>query len=400
MKILLAPNAFKESLSAWKVCLALERGIRRVFPEATIYKIPLADGGEGTVEALIRATGGQLFKKRVTGPLGEKVMAGYGLLGAVKYLSLAAISSRGFYLAGSRGKTIRGVIEMAAASGLHLVPLDKRDPSRTTTFGTGELIKACLDKACRHIMVGVGDSATNDGGAGMAQALGVRFRDKLGREIHLGGKNLKNIHHIEMEGLDKRLEKVKIAILSDVRNPLCGPGGAARVFSPQKGAQPQMVLELEDGLGHLARIIKKDLGIEIVNRPGAGAAGGLGAGLMAFLGARVSSGIETILELTDLKTYVKKADLVITGEGKLDRQTVYGKAPMGVARLARRYSRPVIGISGMLGPGSELLYQHGFTSIFSIIEKPVTLSQAMQETEVLLSNTAERLMRVMSWQCK
>lgn len=243
-------------------------------------------------------------------------------------------------------------------------------------------------------MVGVGDSATNDGGVGMAQALGVRFRDKFGREIGPGGKNLKNIHHIEMEGLDKRLKTVKITILSDVRNPLCGPRGAARVFSPQKGAPPKMVLELEEGLSHLARIIKRDLGIEIVNRPGAASAGGLGAGLMAFLGARLSSGIETILEFTDLKTYVKKADLVITGEGKLDRQTVYGKAPMGVARLARKYSRPVIGLSGTLGPGNELLYQHGFTSIFSIMEKPVSLNQAMQETEVLLADAAERIMRV------
>ena len=383
MKILLAPNAFKESLSAWKVCLSLERGIRRIFPQATIYKIPLADGGGGTVEALIRATGGQQFKKRVTGPSGEKVMAGYGILGALP------VNRRGKY-----GKGTTAVIEMAAASGLHLVPPGKRDPRGTTTFGTGELIKACLDKDCRHIMVGVGDSATNDGGVGMAQALGVRFRDKSGQEIHVGGKNLKNIHHIEMEGLDKRLEKVKITILSDVKNPLCGPRGAARVFSPQKGATPEMVLELEKGLRHLAGIIKKDLGIEILNKPGAGAAGGLGAGLMAFLGAGSISGIKLILEMAGLETYVKKADMVITGEGKLDRQTIYGKAPMGVVRLARRYGCPVIGLAGTLGPGNELLYQYGFTSIFSIMDKPITLSQAMKEAEGLLANTAERIMRL------
>lgn len=342
------------------------------------------------MEALIRATGGHLFKKRVTGPLGEKVMAGYGILGA------ASVNRRGKY-GKLRTRLMRtGVIEMAAASGLHLVPPDRRDPRDTTTFGTGELIKACLDKNCRHIMVGIGDSATNDGGVGMAQALGVRFRDKFGHEIHVGGKNLKNLHHIEMEGLDKRIEKVKITILSDVKSPLCGPGGAARVFSPQKGASPGMVLELEKGLRHLARIIKRDLGIEILNRRGAGAAGGLGAGLMAFLGARFASGIELILEIAGLEALVRKADIVITGEGKLDRQTIYGKAPMGVARLARRYGCPVIGLAGTLGPGNELLYQHGFSSIFSIMEKPITLSQAMKETEVLLANTAERIMRLMS----
>ncbi len=388
MKILLAPNSFKESLSAWKVCDALEKGIRRVFPRAVIYKIPLADGGQGTVDALVRAADGEIFKKRVTGPLGKKVVAKYGILGAEGGEGLRSRPRRG------KRQGIAGIIEMASASGLHLVPHDKRNPGITTTFGTGELIKACLDKGCRHIMVGVGDSATNDGGTGMAEALGVKFTDKYGRKIGWGGKNLKKVERIDMEGLDKRLERVKVTILSDVKNPLCGARGASRVYSPQKGAAPEMVLELEQGLRNLAKVIKRDLGIEIKDRPGAGAAGGLGAGLMAFLGGGLAAGIEMILKITDLKAYIKKADLVITGEGKLDRQTIYGKAPMGVARLAKEYRRPVIGIAGTLGPGSELLYRHGFTSVFSIMEKPVTLSQAINDAESLLANTCERIIRL------
>lgn len=383
IKVLLAPSSFKESLSAWEVCLALEEGIRRVFPKAIICKMPLADGGSGTVEALVRATSGCLFKKRVTGPLGKKVMAAYGILGPKQSSSQKR-----------HWKETTGIIEMASASGLYLVPSDKRNPLITTTFGTGELITACLNKGCQHIMVGIGDSATNDGGVGMAQAMGIGFKDKAGREIGWGGKNLKDIEYIDMDGLDKRLKKVKVTILSDVKNPLCGPKGAAKVFSPQKGATPKMVLELEKGTRHLAKIIKRDLGIEIIKRPGAGAAGGLGAGLMAFLGARLISGVDLILKLTNLESSLKKVDLVITGEGKIDRQTIYGKAPMGVARLARRYSCPVIGIAGTLGPGNELLYKHGFTSLFSIIEKPATLAVAMEEAETLLANTAERIARL------
>jgi len=385
LKILLAPNSFKESLSAWKVCLALEKGIRRVLSQATIYKIPIADGGQGTVESLVKATGGCLFKKRVTGPLGNKVSAYYGVPGNVNHVFQRRC-----------GERVTAIIEMASASGLHLVPFAKRDPGIATTFGTGELIKVCLDKRCQHIMVGVGDSATTDGGVGMAQALGVRFRDKHGREIGWGGKNLKNLEYIDIEGLDKRLKKVKVTILSDVKSPLCGAKGAARVFSPQKGATPKMVLELEQGLRHLAKIIKRDLGIEIKYMPGAGAAGGLGAGLMAFLGARLVSGVDLILEFTHLKEYIKKVDLVITGEGQLDRQTIYGKAPMGVARLAKRYRCPVIGIAGTLGPGNDLLYQHGFTSLFSIMDKPMPLADAMDKTEVLLANTSERIIRLVT----
>lgn len=371
MKILLAPNSFKESLTAWEVCLALEKGIRRVLSYATIFKVPIADGGSGTVEALVRARGGRLFKKNVTGPLGKGVIAHYGVL-----------------------KDTIAIVEMASASGLYLVPAHKRDPSKTTTFGTGELIRACLDKGCRHILVGIGDSATTDGGVGMAQALGIRFQDRSGREVLWGGRHLKDIDHIDAEGLDQRLNGGEITILSDVKNPLCGPRGAARVFGPQKGATPRMVLELEKGLAHLAGIIKRDLGIEIKNRPGAGAAGGLGAGLMAFLGARLVSGVDVILKLTDLESYIKKVDVVITGEGKLDRQTVYGKAPMGVARLARRYRRPVIGIAGTLGEENECLYRHGFTSIFSIMEGPISLSRAIEEADKLLADASERIIRL------
>jgi len=384
MKILLAPNSFKESLTAWEVCLALEKGLRRVLPHATIYKVPMADGGSGTVEALVSATGGRLFKKRVTGPLGKKTMVNCGILG---------IKTKDYRKA-SKGKI--AIIEMASASGLHLVPFTKRDPSITTTFGTGELIKACLNKGCQHIMIGVGDSATTDGGVGMAQALGIKFRDKFGKEIGWGGKNLIDIEYIDMKGLEKRLKNIKITILSDVKNPLCGPKGAAKIFSPQKGATPEMVLKLEKGLSRLAKIIKRDLGIDIKNRPGAGAAGGLGAALMAFLGAGLVSGVDLILELTHLRPYIKKADLVITGEGKLDRQTIYGKAPIGVAKLAKEYGRPVIGIAGTLGEGNELLYRHGFTSIFSIMEKPMPLVDAISKAEILLANTSERIIRLLA----
>ncbi|MBL7170823.1 MAG: glycerate kinase [Candidatus Omnitrophica bacterium] len=373
LKILVSPAAFKESLSAWEVCRAIEKGISRVFPNATIYKVPLADGGQGTVDALVKATGGYTAKKYVTGPLGRKVFARYGLLGK---------------------KT--AIIEMSSASGLHLVPFNKRNPLNTTTFGTGELIRACLDKKCNHIMIGLGDSATNDGGVGMAQALGIEFKDKLDRKIGWGGKNLKKIEYIDIKRKDERLKKVKVTILSDVKNPLCGSSGAARVFSPQKGASPEIVLELEKGLKHFAKLIKRELGIDIKGKTGAGAAGGLGAGLMAFLGARAVSGIDLVIKFTRLENYIKKVDLIITGEGKLDKQTIYGKAPMGVAKIAKRYDCPVIGIGGMLGDGYSLLYRQGFTSLFSIVEGPITVAQAMKDAEQLLVNASERIARLIA----
>ncbi len=373
LKILVSPAAFKESLSAWEVCRAIEKGISRVFSDATIYKVPLADGGQGTVDALVKSTGGYIVKKYVTGPLGKKVFARYGLLGE---------------------KT--AIIEMSSASGLHLVPFNKRNPLNTTTFGTGELIRACLDKRCNHIMIGLGDSATNDGGVGMAQALGIEFKDRLDRKIGWGGKNLKNIEYIDIKRKDERLKKVKVTILSDVKNPLCGSSGAARVFSPQKGASPEIVLELENGLKHLAKLIKRELGIDIKGKTGAGAAGGLGAGLMAFLGARAVSGIDLVIKFTRLENYIKKADLIITGEGKLDKQTIYGKAPMGVAKIAKRYDRPVIGIGGILGDGYNLLYRQGFISFFSIVEGPITVARAMKYAEQLLVNTSESIVRLIA----
>lgn len=357
MKIVIAPDSYKESLSAIEVAQAIEQGFREVFPYAEYIKIPVADGGEGTVEAMISATGGQRVMTEVTGPLGESVQAFWGLSGD--------------------GKS--AFIEMAAASGLELVPLAQRNPLKTTSYGTGELIRSALEKGVRHMIIGIGGSATNDGGAGMMQALGAKLRQSSGEEIGFGGGCLHEITTIDIRHLDPRLKECRIEVACDVTNPLTGPQGASAIFGPQKGATASMVTTLDNNLAHYAQVIKQQMGIEVDNIPGAGAAGGMGAALLAFCGAELGKGIEIVTEALGLETYIKDCHFVLTGEGRIDSQSIHGKVPVGVARLAKKYNKPVIGIAGSLTPDANLVHQHGVDAIFSIIDRVCTLEDALTQ---------------------
>ncbi len=378
MKFVAAPNAFKESLSALKATESIAAGIRRALPDAVVEQIPVADGGDGTVEALVAATGGKMVIRNVTGPLGEPVEASYGLLGD--------------------GRT--AVIEMALASGLHLVPQDQRNPMKTTTYGTGELIAAALDQGIEKVIVGIGGSATVDGGAGMAQALGCALLDSEGRDISRGGAGLARLARIDLSQRHPALEKVEVVVACDVDNPLTGPQGAPAVYGPQKGATPEMVRQLDGYLGDYARMIKRDLGMEIDTVPGAGAAGGLGAGLMAFLEARLRPGVDIVLEASKLEEKLQGADLVITGEGKLDRQTAFGKAPVGVARLASKHGIPVVALAGSLGEGAHELVEHGIDAVFSIVPGPMSLEEAMAHSVHFIERTTEQMVRLFLLSCK
>ncbi len=375
MRIVLAPDSFKGSMTALEVANSMEKGILSVLPTALVEKVPMADGGEGTVDALLAGAGGEKYFLKVTGPLGEPVEAFYGIL-----------------------PNQTAVIEMAAASGLTLVPEGKRNPLHTTTYGTGELIKAVLNRGCRRIIIGIGGSATNDGGVGMAQALGVSFLDDKGKELGFGGGQLTGLRRISLDNLDARLKGAEILVACDVDNPLIGPLGASRVFGPQKGASSQMVADLEAGLANLAEIIEKDCGKSIHWVPGAGAAGGLGGGLLAFLEAKLISGFAMIAEATDLEGKIAKSDLVITGEGKTDAQTAHGKAPMGVGKLAKKYDVTAIAISGSMEGDLSKLYEAGLSGIFSIIPSPMTLAEAMANAPVLLKNATENVMRLLAEQ--
>lgn len=355
----LAPDSFKESLTAKEVCLAMEKGLKQKFPDGRYFHVPMADGGEGTMQALVDATNGEIKEVLVQDPLGREILAHYGVLGD--------------------GKT--GVIEMALASGLALLEASGRQPLRTSTYGTGQLIKACLDEGLSKIIVGIGGSATNDGGAGMAQALGVKFLDKNAQEVPSGGGFLKNIQTIDYSCLDFRLETTLLVVACDVSNSLCGEQGASYVFGPQKGATPEMVAELEENLTHYATLIEEQVGIKVKDIPGSGAAGGLGAGLLAFTEATLESGIEMISQVTQLEEKIKEADYIFTGEGQLDFQTQFGKTPYGVAQLAEHSGKKVIGIAGSLGVGYEVLYTKGFTSIFSITPRVLSLEEALNEAE-------------------
>ncbi len=372
MKIVIAPDSFKGNLSALEVAELIEKGIRRVYSKAKIVKVPMADGGEGTVRSLVDATKGRIIKREVTGPLGKRVKASYGILGDKK----------------------TAVIEMASASGLPLVPKKKRNPLLTTTYGTGELIKAALDRGCRKIIVGIGGSATVDGGAGMAQALGVRLLDKKRRKISFGGGALGNLERIDISKLDKRIRKIKVLVASDVDNPLTGPTGAARIYAPQKGATPSMVKKLEENLKKYASIIKRDLKKDIKDIPGTGAAGGLGTGLIAFLNAKIRLGVDIVIETVRLEKHLKDADLVITGEGKMDSQTIYGKTPIGVAKLAKRYNIPVVAIVGEVGKDVEVVYRHGIDGIVTTTPYPMTRTQAIKKSSKLIPDASEQLMRL------
>ncbi|AVD57326.1 glycerate kinase [Heyndrickxia faecalis] len=370
---LLAPDSFKESMTAKEVCAAMEAGIKKAIPDAVCIQVPMADGGEGTVQSLVDATGGTIYQQTVTGPLGHPVTACYGILGD--------------------GET--AVIEMASASGIHLVTKETKNPLVTTTYGTGELIKACLDKKVKQILIGIGGSATNDGGAGMAQALGAKFLDERGGMLPFGGGALGDLAEIDLAGLDPRLKEVQIFVASDVTNPLCGENGASHVFGPQKGATKEMVALLDTNLSHYAAIIKEQLGKDVAEVPGAGAAGGLGAGLMVFTDARLKSGIELVVEYTGLERKVKDADIVLTGEGSIDFQTQFGKTPYGVAQAAKKHGKPVIAVAGYVGEQIDVLYEKGIDAIFGILPRPMALEDALQTGAANIERTCENIARLL-----
>ena len=370
MKIVIAPDSFKGSLTAVEIADAIGQGVKEIFPEAKIIKIPMADGGDGTVQCLVTATGGEILREKVTGPLGDEVLASYGILGGMK----------------------TAVIEMAEASGLTLVPENKRNPLITTTYGTGQLIKAALDQGCKKMIIGIGGSATNDGGAGMVQALGVRLLDREGKEIGFGGGELKKISRIDISNLDNRLSETEVLIASDVTNPLCGPKGASRIYGPQKGATPKVIEELDESLAHFAEIIKRDLNKNVKDMPGAGAAGGLGAGLIAFLDAELKPGIEIIIEIVKLEQAIKDADLVITGEGKIDSQTIYGKAPIGVAKIAKKYNIPVIAVAAIISDDADIVHQYGINTLIKISEPPMSLTEPKSKKVQLIKKCIKQFL--------
>ena len=372
MRIVVAPDSYKGSVSALGVAQAMEKGILRIFPDAEVRKIPIADGGEGTVEALVTATGGTLHQLPVTGPLGEPLTALWGVLGD--------------------GQT--AVIEMAAASGLPLIPAEQRNPRIASTYGTGELLRAALDAGLRKIIIGIGGSATNDGGAGMARALGARFSADDGEELPDGGAALARLKYIDLTGLDPRLQDSEITVACDVDNPLCGPRGASAVFGPQKGATPEVVAELDAALAHFAVIAAQATGRAIAKLPGAGAAGGLGAGLMFFTPAKLKPGVEIVLDAVGFAEVVKEAAFVITGEGRTDFQTAFGKAPVGVAKVAKQFNIPVFCLSGGLGDGADDVLAQGIDAVMSICDRPLSLEDCMRTGRALIESASARLCRI------
>lgn len=374
MKIVVAPDSFKGSVTALEAANAIEQGLYRVFPDAIIEKIPMADGGEGTVQSLVDATGGHIRTERVFGPLGNEVEAEFGIL--------------------SDGKT--AVIEMASASGLTLVPPDKRNPLLTTTFGTGQLIHAALELGCRRLIIGIGGSATNDGGAGMAEAVGVKFLKGVCTLIERGGGGLAELESIDMTDLHPAILETETIVACDVNNPLTGPDGASHVYGPQKGATPEMVDTLDANLAHYDAILTRTLGKSFNNVPGAGAAGGLGAGLMAFLNAELKLGIDIMIDAVNLRERMKGATLVITGEGQLDFQTAFGKTPVGVAKVAKTYDIPVIAIAGSIGEGAKNVYAEGIDAMLGIAQTPMSLEDAVSDAVLLIADTAEQAARLLS----
>ena len=373
MKVVIAPQSFKGSISALEAAQAIARGVQAAEPSAETVLVPVADGGDGTLDALVYGTGGQTFRSTVTGPLGQPLEALWGVMGD--------------------GQT--AVIEMARASGLALVSPRQRDPRTTTTRGTGELIKEALDQGFARIVVGLGGSATNDGGAGTASTLGANFLDAQGHLLPDGGAALARLACIDVSRLHPSLAQATVIGATDVSNPLCGPTGASAVYGPQKGASPEMAAELDAALLNFATVVRRDLGQEVLEQPGAGAAGGLGAGLMAFAGAKLRSGIDLVCEVLGFDDHLKGADLVITGEGQADASSGYDKTPVGVARRARARGVPTILLAGSLGPGYQVLYQHGIAGIICISDGPMQLGQSLARTSELLEEAADREWRLL-----
>lgn len=374
-RVIVAPDSFKESLKASQVARQISAGVKTLYPAAEIIQVPLSDGGEGITEALIEAAGGRLIEAKVTGPLGEKIKAQYGIL--------------------ENGRI--AVIEMAADSGLPLLPRKKRNPMLTTTQGTGELIKAALEAGCEKLIIGIGGSATNDGGAGMAQSLGVKLLDSRGKDIGPGAKGLLDLSHIDMSHLDPRLDQTEILVACDVDNPLYGLNGAAYVYGPQKGASLDMIPLLDRALVNLAEIISRDLKLQVHHVPRAGAAGGLGAGLIAFAGGKLCSGIQLVFEILGFEDILAAgADLVITGEGSINSQSLYGKVPVGVARMAKKYDLPVLALVGQIGRGADKVYEAGIDAIMTVAPGPISLKESIGRAGELISDATIRALRMIA----
>ncbi len=369
MKIVIAPDSYKESLSAQEVATQIEAGFREIFPDASYVKLPVADGGEGTVEAMVAATQGRIVEVQVTGPLGDKIDAFFGLSGDEK----------------------TAFIEMAAASGLERVPPAQRNPLLTTSYGTGELIRSALDHGVKHCIIGIGGSATNDGGAGMAQALGAKLLDAQGESIGFGGGALDALKRVDISELDQRIKRCRFEVACDVTNPLTGKLGASAVFGPQKGATPAMIVQLDNALKQYAEVIRHSLDIDVDQVPGSGAAGGMGAALLAFCGAELRQGIEIVTEALGLDELVRDASLVITGEGRIDSQTVHGKVPIGVARVAKRYNKPVVGIAGSLTADVGVVHEHGLDAVFSVLYNICSLEDALDNAAANVRMTARNV---------
>lgn len=373
MRILIAPDSFKESLTAAEAASFMAAGVGRIFPEAEVIQMPLSDGGEGLVDNLASAMNGKILQQEVCGPMQNRVNARFAVVGEHT-----------------------AIIEMAQASGLGLVPAAARNPLYATSYGTGELIRAALDRGCTRLIIGIGGSATNDGGAGMAQALGIKFLNIRSEEIGPGAAGLLELAAIDTGGIDPRLARTSIEAACDVSNPLFGPQGAARIYGPQKGAAAADIDKLDQALVRLGQVIKHDLGLEVSDVPGAGAAGGMGAGLMAFAGAALRSGLELVFDLLQFETQLAEGlDLIITGEGEINSQSLYGKVPVGVARLARKYNIPVLAIVGNIGPGADQVYAQGITSIMSIAPGPISREDSMARAGELMADAAERAMRLL-----
>ncbi len=372
MEIIIAPDSFKGSLTAVEAAEAMDRGIKNVYPEANTYRLPVGDGGEGTMETLVAATKGKIKKMMVTGPLGEKIEAAYGVLGD--------------------GETC--VIEMAMAAGLALVSEKELDPLKTTTYGVGELIIAALNEGYRSFLIALGGSATNDGGAGMLQALGMKLLDERDMEIDFGGVHLGHISSIDVSGFDKRIHQSKIIIASDVENPFIGENGASHIFGPQKGATPEMLEHLERNMIHWADKIAETTDVSLHHLKGAGAAGGLGGALLAFFPAQMEKGIEVVLRYVGFEQYLKTAQLVLTGEGKVDHQTAFGKTPQGVAKAAWQKQVPTIILAGTVDQGIESLYDYGVVSVQSILNEPMSTAEAMKNADTLLEKSTEQAVRL------